>query len=270
MKRIWGYFILLALICSNSYANMRAPMGYLNHGMEEIRTDQTGLLTVIKEDLHFEAGYPFLSSVKKANEQKVRVNAKYIIFSEKESNYTFEFVSGKASDIEILVNKDKTDVKQLASKIESEYEMGIYQLEFTSKINKGFNTIEASYVQKMSYIEYGYGYFFDGEFSTYLDYYLYPLKEWRLGPNFTLNISASFKDDTGFSKHIFGSDYDINMYVEDRSDYLKLMQGERHYMVRPENKTPVEIDKSTPNNILKVFKQFKSDFPDVIRIECKD
>lgn len=151
-------------------------------------------LTVIKEDLQFDC-----------NNNICNVSAVYFILSQNILTTQLNFIAplrGSKPDISIggrHISIDKTE--QLANTIKSpgndqfQYQ---YRYEnryaFSVKFQSGLNILKVNYQQAMSmYTASSFGIypFLSRKYNYHFAYYLYPLKSWRLSPDFKLSIKVS-------------------------------------------------------------------------------
>lgn len=267
LRSLGSILVLFALCCSYVQANMRGPRVFINKGMEDIRSNDFDL-TVLKEELNFDADEPYTPSNLSTTGQHVRVSAKYTIYAEQNSVYTFNFVSAKPAKAKAFINNQSIDIKRIVPEnyAERRINSGKFQTMFKGEIKEGVNTIQVSYSQKMSYFETGHGYFSDGDFKTSFEYHLYPLKEWTLDPDFVLTVKVSFKDDTGLSKYFFGSDYTVEIMGFDN---VNTNDNDRPKNPRKADNIQVSLEQNSPSDRLTVSAQFDSNFPDVLEIICR-
>jgi hypothetical protein len=261
--------IIMITLCtagiSTVNANMRAPYTMQNRGTEELRTSIRGLI-VMKEDLIFDCDAPYRGTLEEVMKQKkyVNVTAQYIIQSEQETSAHFDFISTEAVTTTVLIN-GKTVKPDKPVLIKEEKHSGFhaidnstYSISFSGALIKDANTIRISYSHPMSVFESSYGYFTKSRFSTMFTYYLKPLREWTLDASFVMNILIRFRDDTGWSKNIFGSDYKIHAYGVSEKD--------KDYS---DKEIKTTLNKQISSDTLEVTHAFASDFPERLNISCQ-
>jgi hypothetical protein len=260
--------ILLLSLCAAGVsapdANMRAPYTVQFRGAEELRTSIRGLI-VIKEDLVFDCDSPYKGKLDEVMKQirYVRVTAAYSIRAAQSSAASFDFISTEPVTADVSIN-ESTVASSSPVLIEERKSTGfhainnsIYRIPFSGVLKEGTNTITITYRHPMSVFERSYGYFTKSRFSTMFTYYLKPLREWTLDSGFAMSIRIRFKDDTGWSKNIFGSDYEIHAYGVSEKD-----------IDYSDKEIKTALNKKSPSDTLEVTHAYASDFPEQLSISC--
>lgn len=260
--------ILLISLCiagaSTPDANMRAPYTAQYRGTEELRTSLRGLI-VIKENLVFDCDSPYRGTLDEVMKQirYVRVTAAYTIRAAQSSAASFDFISTEPVTADVSIN-ESTVSSSSPVLIEDNKSTGfhainnsMYRIPFFGTLKEGTNTITITYRHPMSVHERNYGYFTKSRFSTMFAYYLKPLREWTLDDTFAMNICIRFKDDTGWSKKFFGSDYEIHAYGVSEKD-----------IDYSDKEIKTSLNKKSPSDTLEVTHTYASDFPERLSISC--
>lgn len=276
IKTALAIFALMIGFSNVATANMRAPYRNEFKGSTEIRTSIPNL-TVMKEELLFASDFPYRGSLNEVLHQtrKVQTSATYQIFSTSETDASFDFI--------LTVNQPaKASINGIASVVSTPIELNkpkprrsfgdtidsSYRVSFSGHLKKGINTINVNYSQPMSVDErIGgiYPFFITSYFTSAFSYDLSPLREWKLDDAFTMDIRITFKDDSGWSKHLFGSDYTFHLYGRKQATGETGHKGENggYFTEIPFTKKP-----ATPNDSNEITVHFTKDFPDQLKATC--
>jgi len=84
----------------------------------------------------------------------------------------------------------------------------IFNARFDGDLASGENEIQIEYDQILSAQEYDYGYFSSGQFARSFQYFLWPLKEWISGENFSIVVEVR-TPRPGILTRIFGTTYSV-------------------------------------------------------------
>lgn len=278
IKTVLLTFALIIVISSIATANMRAPYRNEFKGSTEIRTSIPNL-TVMKEELLFACDFPYRGSLNEVLHQtrEVQTSATYQVFSTTETDANFDFIltvnqpakasiNGIASTVStpIEINKPKPR-RNFGDTIDSSY-----RVSFSGHLKKGINTLNVNYSQPMSVHERTggiYPFFITSYFTSAFSYDLSPLREWKLDDAFTMDIRITFKDDSGWSKHLFGSDYTFHLYGRS-----KQVTNDTGYQGRNGGyftEIPFAKNPAAPNDSNEITIHFTKDFPEQLKATCE-
>ena len=206
-QKILLYFFVLTSL-TTALANMRAPYTqerFPSYPLSSV-SDQ---FIVKKETLNFACPQVFQNSSKsqKLTSLTCKVLATYEIQSNLSGKYELQFVSTSQQETTVTVNTE-IPLKVTPQKfLVKETDLEIYRLSnhctfckepnelftvtFSTVFQKGTNHISIEYFQPVSSQESDYGYFKDGKWTHSFMYELWPLKEWKLADNFTMQLTFS-------------------------------------------------------------------------------
>ena len=177
---------LLALLpATAAHANLRAPR-ILHVASSGAIGGAVPSLRVLGERLGF------------ACAESCAVTARYRVQASQGGHYAFEFllpieapVSARVGTTVIAVEARQTALGSPGWPQHHNSAPPQYAARFEADLIEGESEIEVSYQQPLGAHEYGYGYFSKGRFVEEFDYLLGPLKEWTLGPEFTIAVTVS-------------------------------------------------------------------------------
>lgn len=262
-KRI--VFVLFVFISGGSvFANMRAPYFQWYRSSQVLKISGNEC-TVLSEKIVFECEVPAKGKLSSVIDKtfRSRVEAEYAVQSDEKQNVRLDFILPSKTPLGISVN-GLTVPCDPPVLIEEGGEHGfhardttLYHAEFSAGLIKGVNSIKVMYSQPMNVNETEYGYFTKSRYSTWCEYELWPLKEWKRSKDFTLTITVRVADDTGLSKIVFGSDYSIAIRGTDNDDNRL-----------PSKSKPVfeKYNLETNRDTLEYMTIYKTEFPDIITI----
>lgn len=175
-------------------ANIRAPKEFHYPPSSALYHSEMNL-TVQKEKLTF-----------LCDEQACDVTATYYIKAPTEQELVFEFILPANVNVSarvgnagisvqtISVSKPLDDREKDALLSLFSNKLGqLFKANFRGILHRGINDIQVKYIQPLSAIERDYGYFKEGQFVKYLQYELWPLKEWHLSEDFNLELVVKMK-----------------------------------------------------------------------------
>lgn len=209
----WLIFAGVLTFLSNAHANLRAPIESQpepSQALKQVSPD----LVVEYENLFFDLGTPYSGDAWTVQDQKrlAKVEAHYVVQSPREAVYTFEFIMPQPNSAEVSINTEVV-VAQTPERLprdeKKQDQIDLWKVTFTGKLQQGQNTIRVSYLQPLGMSEVDYGYFKSSKWKSFVDYELWPLKEWKLGPDFRINIETTVNDDTFVIKRWFTSRHNV-------------------------------------------------------------
>lgn len=211
----WHWIIALATsaLITSAHANLRAPV-WEDRGASQALKPANEDLVVEYENLIFDLGSPYSGSLWDVRRQSKSANieAEYAVQSPHEFTYTFEFIMPEPNTASVSVNGNAIVADapiQLPRDEKKPNEFDLWKIAFTAKLLQGQNNIRVSYRQPLSRKETLHGYFITSKWQSFVDYELWPLKEWKLAPDFKINIFSSVDDDTPFPKRLFTSRHTV-------------------------------------------------------------
>jgi len=174
--------ILFFVVSSFVLANSRAPMN--------IDAAKTGNL---KKPI---SGVEVQKEVLNINCEKnlCTISANYKFFSKKSHNAELQFIAPQNDSIKVKTNGSFVPVKIepfMFDRRNTYYPIKgdkLIQGVFEMHIKKGENSLNVHYQQYMGAMEEGRS----GDFYFYITYELWPLKQWKLSPNFKMYIKVSW------------------------------------------------------------------------------
>ena len=98
-----------------------------------------------------------------------------------------------------------------------------------------------------------YGYFTRSRFASGFGYELWPLKEWNLAEDFTLNVDVRTADYSSFRRTLFGSRNALRLYGTSKNDNDQVMPC-------------AGVEYSQEDLFLRARVKWRRDFPDVLRV----
>lgn len=211
----WHGIIALAasVLVTSAHANLRAPT-WEDRGASQALKPANEDLVVEYENLTFDLGSPYSGSLWDVQKQSKSafIEAEYAVQSPREFTYTFEFIMPEPNTASISVNADEIVADapiQLPRDEKKSNEFDLWKVVFTAKLLQGRNIIRINYHQPLSRKETLHGYFTTSKWQSFVDYELWPLREWKLAPDFKINIFSSIDDDTHFLKRLFTSRHTV-------------------------------------------------------------
>lgn len=210
---VWIAIAGMTLLSCLAHANLRAPIESPEESSQVLRPASPDLV-VEYENLFFDLGTPYSGDAWTVRNQKrlARIEAEYAVQSPREATYTFEFVMPQANRAEVSINAASVPAKapELLPRDEKKREQpDSWKVAFTGKLQQGLNIIRVSYQQPLGMHEVDYGYFKSSKWKSFVDYELWPLKGWTLGPDFRINVETSVDDDTFVIKRWFASRHTV-------------------------------------------------------------
>jgi hypothetical protein len=181
--------IAALLLPASARANLRAPVEV--HRSPSSSLYRAGAALVVKgEDLRFNCG-----------RQTCAVQAVYHVRAHAAVKVPLEFICPGKNTLTVKVGAAPATVTSVAlpaaerKKIEagmgfSRTRPDLHKARFVAQLRAGANRIQISYAQKLSALERDYGYFKKGRFVHRLQYELWPLKGWKLAPDFRLDLQV--------------------------------------------------------------------------------
>ena len=207
MIRMRFLFSLLLLLPAALPANLRAPWQIQTFpAFSLLPGSKIGGLTVLGETLEFQCGslYEGEPDLDRLQKSACKVKAAYRISSERPADAGLEFVGPSAEGFTALVNgkpsapavsaipMQKENAAKYGSypvcRFCSSEDVSLFAVRFRASLGAGENTIIVSYTQPLSSDEVSYGYFKDSRWAQGFDYELWPLKEWKLAPDFRMHV----------------------------------------------------------------------------------
>jgi hypothetical protein len=255
-------------------ANLRAPGMAQFMGSGAIKK-MNGI--VLSEKLILECDQPYTAKhikrgVLSSGPHSVQVTAIYTIMSPMETQISTSFVLADPMPVTVEINgksvKTETPVKISTGESEPHrfrtIDNTLYEASFSGKLIKGLNTIAIRYRQPMGFFEAHHGYFVTSRFHSFFTYALWPLKDWNLSKDFRLDITVSTRDDTGITKVIWGSDYRIKLYGNNKEKIVTEQNDVQYQRGHQAIIKTTVLD--TPRDILTVISSSDAGFPDVLTI----
>lgn len=201
--------LLFIFTSSTLLANMRSPWvinRYPSYSLTKTNTE----LKVLKEDLNFycDRVYEGDPNYESLLDKKCKVEVAYTIQSNKDAKLYFEFILPSEKDVFVSINNENENIAQTKAILVSDTEKegyrlsdlcrfcektinSLYSASFSGKMTTGENIIKLRYDQPLAVSEISYGYFKSSKWSNSFSYELWPLKEWKLDPNFKITIKFS-------------------------------------------------------------------------------
>lgn len=209
----WLLFAGVLAFLGSAHANLRAPIESQPESSQALKPASPDLV-VEYENLFFDLGLPYSGDAWTVQNQKrfAKVEAQYVVQSPREATYTFEFIMPQPNAAEVSINSDVVAAKtpeRLPRDEKQQEQTDLWKVTFTGKLQQGQNTIRVSYQQPLGMSEVDYGYFKSSKWKSFVDYELWPLKEWKLGPDFRINIETTVDDDTFVIKRWFTSRHTV-------------------------------------------------------------
>lgn len=201
--------LLAAVSCaSTAYANLRAPHLVEYAASGALPAAGTGLI-VEAETLTFAMGRPYSGDIGDVTgmQRHATIEARYFILSADTTRHDFEFIMADANPARVTINdQPATASEPVPMEVAAGHDIKPkrWKVRFSGLLQKGRNTITFSYRQPVSVREARHGYFTSSKWESYVEYELWPLKEWQLSPDFKLRIAASFEDDTPLLRRLLG------------------------------------------------------------------
>lgn len=229
------------VLCAPALANLRAPIIVQYRASSVVATASTGLV-VEGEQLFFYLGKPYSGNARDLPHEprQASVEAVYSIRAEAGVEALFEFIMADAPGrVEVSINARPVQYAEVRP-VERVVGSGPYegrrlppeaaQVSFLGELQAGSNEIRVRYSQPLGRDEIEYGYFKTSEWASTVAYELWPLHEWKLAPDFRMQIEVSAEDDTfSLRRAIFGSHYVMELRAlpmpEPATDTLPLYQG---------------------------------------------
>ena len=207
-------------------ANMRAPYIRASMPSRSLTVKTQAPLVVVKEDLSFECDAPYEGDIGTVAKQRrfAQVTAVYHIDAERQCECAFQFVM--PDDVEVTVSVDEKPCAVGRVVIaKGEFPDGwsvrinrsLCMASFSGKLSQGRNVIRVGYRQPVGVSEAHYGYFTKSVFASGFGYELWPLKEWKLAPSFSLNVDVRVADYSSLRRTLFGSRNRIRLYGSGRN-----------------------------------------------------
>lgn len=205
--RLCTVILLTMMLCvMPARANIRGPHAD-EYAASGALVPDAGLI-VESEHLSFAMGKPFTGDIYTVlkTPRFANISAQYSVLATEEKTHTFEFIMADANPATAEINgvSVPTSIPMPTAGNETSPNKQ-WKVGFSGKLSKGRNAIRFSYRQPVSKREIRYGYFVASKWESAVEYELWPLKEWKLAPDFTLHIEANIEDDTSPLKKIFGS-----------------------------------------------------------------
>ncbi len=267
-------FILLSIITLQSLANIsRSSKEAGNSSVLILKKSNNDLNNTIvnKETLTF-----------KCVAGACEVTAIYYISSQSNHNSKLSFVSPfyrsflKVSKPKIWVNQNlekisktvrvKKNLKYTSKDYHFRHHADESRHDFEARFKRGKNIIKVNYTQFFSFYtasEFGFYPLLSRKYNLYFAYYLYPLKEWNLSPDFNLSIRILFAASKQSSPDSLTTHSKIECLSIYKADGLCTKKKKDQYYC---------VDFKKPNNIKTIgkFKQvefsYNNKFPDTL--EC--
>ncbi len=194
-ERKFSYWLLgltALLVAPHVSANLRAPRVIPQAASSALYEAQG--LTVLGETLELACSL-----------QSCRVRANYRVQSDsaRELAFTFVLPDGVPVDARVQgVPAVVTVAPRVATQTMERWTVAMdwwyresdqfHEASFSGHVGTGVNQIEVLYDQPLAAIEGDYGYWKKGRFVFVMRYDLWPLKQWKLAPDFTLEVRARF------------------------------------------------------------------------------
>lgn len=185
--------IATLLLPASVEANLRAPVEV--HRSPSSSLYRPGQALVVKrEDLRFNCG-----------RQTCAVEAVYHVQAPAAGKIPLEFICPGKNTLTVRAGTGKLAPARVTSvalpaaerkKIEAgmggfiRNRPNLHKARFVAALKAGANRIQISYTQKLSALERDYGYFKKGRYIHRLQYELWPLKGWKLAPDFRLDLQV--------------------------------------------------------------------------------
>lgn len=196
-------FAFASTLPLESFANLRAPTIGLHAGAATVFPAQESL-TVLGEELtfHFHLSREGVPSASLCN-----VHAKYRISASEQTVVELEFIGPVAADLHwqtdgqsgtvklTHVSGPETSPDELAiTSSDGPVDLPVYSATFEVTLEPGENQLNLIYKQPTSYFEMDYGYMRSSKFVHWVDYHIWPISEWQLAEEFSLEVSVSIDD----------------------------------------------------------------------------
>ncbi|MCB1174940.1 MAG: hypothetical protein KDK39_15315 [Leptospiraceae bacterium] len=184
-----GILILLLAASSSVLANMRGPQ-FLNTSAAANLQKPGGQVVVQKENLTFSCTRIQID----APLDPCTIRAVYTVQAFRSSTISLQFVlSERATQIKARLAGQSRPIQLQLPASDQHDRPGMDRQAtaiFQGPLPAGTHEIVVEYRQPVGLQEYGYGYFSDGKFTAWLDFELWPLKEWQLAPDFQLELTV--------------------------------------------------------------------------------
>ncbi|MDX1961417.1 MAG: hypothetical protein SFU98_22800 [Leptospiraceae bacterium] len=209
-------FLILAIFFTNLslYANLRAPKFFWRNPSYAL--NKTIDLKVNHEKLIFNCPsfeQPAKEELFGALAPACIVTAIYEINSIRSKKFEFSFIAPSSKGFVIHVNdvqieiakpkeflvsiQDRSLYRFLENCDSCNLKSSLYQIDFSSNLLSGNNVVKVQYKQNVSYFESSHSYT-SSKWSNEITYELWPLKEWTLDKNFSIEVLFKVKKDKSF------------------------------------------------------------------------
>lgn len=212
MKCSVVFLVLLSLGASApAWANLRAPKEY--PGQISSALYPSPALEVQKEELSLGCDGNFCD-----------VQAVYHLQAERAASVDLEFILPLRAEVEARLGDTRLEVAateeteltpQEAQSVKQRDSLGyheegevssLYRARFQAALPAGASTLTLRYRQRVAAREADYGYFVDSRFVRSVQYEVWPIKQWRRSPDFTLELEIRLKnEDPGWWASTFGT-----------------------------------------------------------------
>lgn len=245
----------------------------------------SGTIEVLNESIHYLCpDYVSESNGQKNLELSCEVKVAYKIQSLKEyKGLTLTFVSPDATKMEILYKNSKNkdfpfvyknkkelppDLSDLEKMNDKKFQK-VFETNFSGNILSGEGEIEVKYVQKISFLEKGYGYFSKGYWVYHLTYYTWPLKEWNLNPDFYIDFTFEIqKGNSGSIISFFQKKMNLACTASSFGGELNEQNQEYQIIRKFRKKSSKDLEESKSIDLMEGQKEFEKDY--ILNRKIKD
>jgi hypothetical protein len=206
--------LLLFSVPASGWANMRAPRSVDPHPSSTVLSTEAEGLVVLAEQLDFRCEAAKSCDVSATYQVQspgaMEVELAFIAPSE----VTINARVGDAAAPVTTVPTSRFDKEHLERRTPELQEATLYEARFRAKLAPGKNNIVVTYSQPLGSFEAAHGYLVSSRFIDVLRYEVWPLQEWTLAEDFTLDVTLSVRREApGFWTRNFGSWTEANCVV---------------------------------------------------------
>lgn len=190
-------FAAILLNATDCFANLRPPK-IIHHPPSSTLYRLSADPIVVREEMNVECDQHICDVV-----------AKYIIDVENRFSAEVDFMIPGEIDVSVKVGQNSAPVRKKSvpyGKDPREKDAGkdpffgifnpLFRASFPLSLEQGQHEILIQYRQPLSQKEFGYGYFSEGYFVGTFQYELWPIKEWKIAPDFALNLFVALKSNS--------------------------------------------------------------------------
>lgn len=243
-------------------ANMRAPYMRTSMPSRTLTVKTQAPLVVVKEDLSFDCDAPYEGDIGAVSQQKryAQVTAVYHIDAQKRCECLFAFMMPDDVAIAASINGASCGAKKAVIEKDEDPDgwgrkisRSLYHASFEGTLTQGRNIISVNYRQPVGVSETHYGYFTKSVYASGFGYELWPLREWKLAPGFSLNIDVRVADYSSLMRTLFGS-----------RNRIRLSGSGKNADAQPQPCAGVAY--SQEDGFLRARMKWANNFPDVLTV----